>query len=230
MLGYLVVPCDCDCCLGDVLGEYRYTSEWPVHPGFGERLIRYLKMDLIAACVALASLMLVVKPGRFLTSQDGLVTDQAYVPANGVSVTEKASVTSGKLGKKMRHPFQALANFGVASWYGSVLHGHRTASGETFDKDALTACHRTLPFGTLVRVVDVSSGKSVVVRINDRGVLAPERVIDLSSAAANELGILRAGVAKVRLEILKKVERKAEKPAVMEEAESASTTVPVPSL
>jgi len=85
-----------------------------------------------------------------------------------------------------------------------VLDGHPTASGEIFDKDEMTACHRTLPFGTLVRVVDVNSGKSVVVKINDRGVLSPDRVIDLSSGAARELGILREGIAKVRLEVLKK--------------------------
>ncbi len=93
---------------------------------------------------------------------------------------------------------------GLASWYGSVLHGHRTASGEIFQEAELTAAHRTLPFGTLVRVTDLRSLRSVVVRINDRGVLAPDRVIDLSSAAAEELGILRAGVANVKLEILER--------------------------
>ncbi len=99
----------------------------------------------------------------------------------------------------------SISNLGIASWYGSVLNGHKTASGEIFDKDKRTACHRTLPFGTMVRVVDVNSGKSVVVKINDRGVLNADRIIDLSSAAAQDLGILRAGVAKVRLEILSKV-------------------------
>ena len=93
---------------------------------------------------------------------------------------------------------------GLASWYGSVLHGHKTASGETFQEAELTAAHRTLPFGTLVRVTDLRSLRSVVVRINDRGVLAPGRVIDLSSAAAEELGILRTGVANVKLEILER--------------------------
>jgi len=91
---------------------------------------------------------------------------------------------------------------GVASWYGLVLHGHKTASGETFQEKELTAAHRTLPFGTLVKVTDMGSRRSVVVRINDRGALAPNRVIDLSSAAATELGILRAGVARVKLEVL----------------------------
>ena len=92
---------------------------------------------------------------------------------------------------------------GLASWYGSVLHGHRTASGERFDSNALTACHRTLPFGTLVRVINLLNNRSVLVRINDRGVLKSDRVIDLSSAAAERLDMIRAGVAPVRLEIEK---------------------------
>jgi rare lipoprotein A len=102
-----------------------------------------------------------------------------------------------------------MTDLGMASWYGGVRDGHRTASGEIFDKTLLTACHRTLPFGTLVKVIDIASGRSVVVRINGRGVLSPDRIIDLSSAAADELGILRAGVAKVRLEVLHKVEHTA---------------------
>ncbi len=91
---------------------------------------------------------------------------------------------------------------GIASWYGEVLDGHTTASGEIFHKEMLTACHPTLPFGTLVRVINLRNRKSVVVRINDRGVLFPERVIDLSSAAAMQIGMLRTGVAPVRLEVL----------------------------
>lgn len=91
---------------------------------------------------------------------------------------------------------------GIASWYGGFFDGRQTASGEIFDKDALTACHPTLPFGTLVRVINLRNRKSVVVRINDRGNLNPGRIIDLSTGAATRLGILRAGLAQVRLEIL----------------------------
>jgi rare lipoprotein A len=91
---------------------------------------------------------------------------------------------------------------GIASWYGSVLNGHRTASGERFDMYAMTACHPTLPFGTLVRVVDQNTKRSVVVRINDRGVLDDGRVIDLSYAAAQELKITKAGLAPVAIEII----------------------------
>jgi rare lipoprotein A len=91
---------------------------------------------------------------------------------------------------------------GIATWYGSVLDGHRTASGERFDMYAMTACHPTLPFGTLVRVEDMNTRKSVVVRINDRGVLSPGRIIDLSYAAARELNITKAGVAPVTLSVI----------------------------
>jgi rare lipoprotein A len=91
---------------------------------------------------------------------------------------------------------------GLASWYGAVRQGHWTASGERFDMFAMTAAHNSLPFGTLVRVVDTRSGKSVDVRINDRGVLPGDRVIDLSYEAARDLGILRSGVISVKLEVL----------------------------
>jgi rare lipoprotein A len=91
---------------------------------------------------------------------------------------------------------------GIATWYGSVLDGHRTASGERFDMYAMTACHPTLPFGTLVRVENLNTKKSVVVRINDRGVLSPGRIIDLSYGAARELNITKAGVAPVSLNVI----------------------------
>src|SRR5271168_4223711 len=91
---------------------------------------------------------------------------------------------------------------GMASWYGSVLQGHRTASGRRFDENELTAAHRTLPFGSLVKVTDLRNKRSVVVTITDRGVLFPERVIDLSWAAAKELQMVKMGVDPVRLELL----------------------------
>jgi rare lipoprotein A len=88
---------------------------------------------------------------------------------------------------------------GMASWYGDRHHGRRTANGEPFDMNALTAAHRTLPFGTRVRVLNPANGASVVVRINDRGPYAQGRIIDLSRAAAERLGLLREGVGAVLL-------------------------------
>lgn len=92
---------------------------------------------------------------------------------------------------------------GKASWYGGRFHGRKTASGERFNKRAMTAAHRTLPFGTKVRVTSVNTGRSVIVRINDRGPFGRrERIIDLSEAAAEELGMKQAGVVRIRLEVI----------------------------
>lgn len=88
---------------------------------------------------------------------------------------------------------------GLASWYGEQFHGRRTASGERFDSGGLTAAHRDLPFGSRVCVRSSVTGKSVIVRINDRGPFAPGRVIDLSKAAAQELGMLGLGIKPVEL-------------------------------
>jgi rare lipoprotein A len=91
---------------------------------------------------------------------------------------------------------------GMASYYGNELAGNRTASGERFDPAQLTAAHRSLPFGSLVRVTNTSNGDSVVVRINDRGPFAHGRVIDVSTAAAREIGMHRSGTARVKLALL----------------------------
>ena len=90
---------------------------------------------------------------------------------------------------------------GHASWYGAQFHGRRTASGENYDKYALTAAHKTLPFGTIVRVRSLALGREVDVRINDRGPFSPGRVIDVSQAAAEALGLTGAGVAEVSLNV-----------------------------
>lgn len=91
---------------------------------------------------------------------------------------------------------------GQASWYGARHHGRKTASGERFDQNALTAAHRELPFGTRVQVTNLSNNKYVIVRINDRGPSSRKRLIDLSQQAAKQLDMLRAGVAPVRVEAL----------------------------
>lgn len=91
---------------------------------------------------------------------------------------------------------------GQASWYGDRFHGKKTASGERFDMRALTAAHRHLPFGARVRVTNLENGRSVVVRINDRGPYGRGRIIDVSKAAAERLGMLRAGVVRVTVEVL----------------------------
>jgi rare lipoprotein A len=89
---------------------------------------------------------------------------------------------------------------GTASWYGPYHQGHLTANGETFDMEAMTAAHRTLPFNAIVRVTNLSNGKMTRVRINDRGPYAARRILDLSAHAARELGVIEKGTARVRIE------------------------------
>ncbi len=91
---------------------------------------------------------------------------------------------------------------GIASWYGGKFHGRLTSSGEVFDTNEMTAAHRQLPFGTLVKVTNLDNGRSTVVKINDRGPFVEGRIIDLSRAAAEALDMLASGVAHVSLEIV----------------------------
>src|ERR1700678_3236291 len=90
---------------------------------------------------------------------------------------------------------------GLASWYGPPYDKRRGANGEIFDKDALTAAHRTLPMNSLIKVTNLSSGQSVIVRITDRGPFVPDRMLDLSLASAKAIGVWRPGVARVRIEV-----------------------------
>jgi rare lipoprotein A len=91
---------------------------------------------------------------------------------------------------------------GEASWYGKRYHGRTTASGAPFDMNAMTAAHKSLPFGTVVRVTNMANGREVTVTINDRGPFVPGRIIDLSRGAAAKLDFLDAGVTKVRVEVV----------------------------
>lgn len=97
--------------------------------------------------------------------------------------------------------YQAIGQ-GTASYYGRELAGNRTASGERFDPHGFTAAHRTLPLGTKLRVTNVANGRSVIVRVNDRGPFVGKRVIDVSLGAAREIQMVRSGTAQVRLELV----------------------------
>lgn len=99
-------------------------------------------------------------------------------------------------------PTRPSVQTGPASWYGQGHHGRRTASGEMYDMNQLTAAHRSLPFGTRVRVTNLANDRAVVVRINDRGPFAWRRIIDVSYAAARALGALGSGLFNARLEVL----------------------------
>jgi rare lipoprotein A len=101
-----------------------------------------------------------------------------------------------------RSDLEREVQVGFASYYGSRFHGARTASGERYDEKALTAAHRTLPFGTRVQVTNLANGRSVVVTITDRGPFTRGRVIDVSRRAARKLDFLRDGTTRVRLEVV----------------------------
>lgn len=92
---------------------------------------------------------------------------------------------------------------GVSSWYGEPFHGRRTASGDIYDMDALTAAHRSLPFGTVIQVDNLDNGRSVELRVTDRGPFAKDRILDVSRAGARALGMIAPGTARVRVTIVR---------------------------
>ena len=115
------------------------------------------------------------------------------IPAEEPSVIEKLNTVASNTVRK-------FSQTGMASWYGRQFHGRKTASGETFDMNAMTAAHRSLPLNCYIRVTNKNNGKSVVVKVNDRGPFHGNRVLDLSYGAAKQLGITNAGTAKVSIE------------------------------
>lgn len=133
--------------------------------------------------------------------QPPMATRPPPAPAAGANL---AALPEARVPSSLPPPKPAVAESytGLASWYGRKFHGRLTASGDRYDMAALTAAHQTLPFGSQVRVTNLANGRSVVVTINDRGPYAEDRVIDLSHAAAQRLGIIEDGVAEVRLEVL----------------------------
>ena len=128
--------------------------------------------------------------------------DQLNNDANSTGAeVQKVSVESGgnrpSLKPRIRHTLN-----GTASWYGPGFHGKKTASGEIYDQTKLTAAHKTLPLGTKARVTNLDNGKAVEVEINDRGPFVSGRIIDLSRAAARELGLVEKGTAPVKVEVI----------------------------
>lgn len=124
----------------------------------------------------------------------------------GISLALPATVLFAKeTSSHKSHATYAKPITGIASYYGGKFHGKRTASGEIFNKNAMTAAHRSLPFGTKVKVTNLRNGRTVLVRVNDRGPHVRGRMIDLSQAAAKKIGLSHAGTARVKLEVLNKV-------------------------
>ncbi|WP_441969065.1 septal ring lytic transglycosylase RlpA family protein [Microvirga sp. 2MCAF38] len=116
-----------------------------------------------------------------------------------LSVTACNATSADRTGSIVKTSSGQEIQRGGASWYGPGFHGRRTASGESFNSNAMTAAHRTLPFGTKLRVVNERNGRSVVVRVNDRGPFIRGRIIDLAKGPAQELGVTSTGTAYVSL-------------------------------
>lgn len=117
-----------------------------------------------------------------------------------IEIPEEEPSVIEKLNNVASNTVRKFSQTGIASWYGRQFHGRKTASGETFDMNAMTAAHRSLPLNCYIRVTNKDNGKSVVVKVNDRGPFHGNRVLDLSYGAAKSIGITNAGTAKVSIE------------------------------
>ena len=156
----------------------------------GQRRIARPGIGPVLRCLAVALTVATLAA----CAQAPVVADK---PSSFGAARKHASSASDKTDKRAAET--AGGSYGLASFYG---HQSQTASGEKFNPQELTAAHRTLPFGTKVRVTDVATGRSVTVRVNDRGPFVPGRIVDVSSSAAETLGISGRGIAKVKLDVV----------------------------
>lgn len=150
-----------------------------------------LRTHLLAACAALATV-------------SAAHAQQASAPVAMPALPAPAAAPEPAPAPKMAAPTAASADAsdGKVAHYGAKFNGRKTASGEMFDVNAMTMAHKTLPFGTRVKVTNLANKKSVVVRVNDRGPSSPDRVGDLTTGAARKIGMTKAGVVDARLEVV----------------------------
>jgi rare lipoprotein A len=132
----------------------------------------------------------------------GCASKVAHVKQDPPKESRKSYTVLGKTYYPMKTVNTGYSQDGVASWYGPGFHGKKTATGEVYDMNLLTAAHNTLPLHSVVKVTNLENNKDVVVRINDRGPFVGDRVIDLSLASAKELGVVGPGTAPIRLTVL----------------------------
>ena len=167
-------------------------------------------LALVSVAVLLASCSFAPKP--ITTATKEFFSPDKYGPASPKVVSTSRVVPKGGGHRMVGKPYSVAgrtyiprdnprySKVGLASWYGSAFHGRLTANGEVYDVNGLTAAHPTLPLPSYVRVTNLTNGRSVVVRVNDRGPFARNRLIDVSSRAADMLGFKRSGTAKVRVD------------------------------
>ena len=152
--------------------------------------------------------MVVSVPPAPSISSPGASSSERPGAESGGAKTSESSSSSGDAAEAATDEISPdakplLIETGIASWYGAPYHNRRGSNGEIYDMHAMTAAHRTLPLGSVVRVTCIASGDSAVVRITDRGPFIEGRIIDLSQAAAQKIGLVRKGTAPVRIEVLK---------------------------
>ncbi len=178
-------------------------------------MIRVLSLLLALAVCACASPEPVKRAAKTGERSDKVVDRRLGVSASPYRPLTY-NVSSYKVGEPYKiaerwyrpKEYETFSETGIASWYGHKFHSRQTANGEVFNMYAMTAAHRVLPLPSVVRVTNLSNDRSAVVRINDRGPYANERIIDLSLTAAEKLGFRRKGVTRVRIELLPELSRK----------------------
>ena len=148
---------------------------------------------------AIVLLLFVQLTGCQTSSQYTSIQSGAAVTGNASEQTERG-MPAGIADLEEVFGKLFMTNEGIASYYADYFHGRLTANGERFDMHELTAAHKTLPFGSMVRVTNLSNGRNVIVRINDRGPFIKGRIIDLSLGAAKKIGLLKKGITQVRIE------------------------------
>jgi rare lipoprotein A len=161
---------------------------------------RFRRYALVASAVLVALPCVLSAPSAATrgTSQSPAQTPPQAAPQPSLAAPQAQATLAAHSRRTQHHWYQV----GRASWYGGFFQGRETASGEDFDMNAMTCAHPSLPMGSLVRVTNLRNHKSVVVRVNDRGPIQENRIVDLSYAAARMLGFSRRGTAPVRLELV----------------------------
>ncbi len=184
-----------------LLGSLSLSEQPDVFPACLRRSVQLVGLGLTAAMLAACAQTSVTTNTASLGSTRGYAPAPAHRTAFALT-SKRVAVVAGRhrpIVGKTRSAEASNATVGVASFYG---HTSQTASGQKFNANELTAAHRTLPFGTRVRVTNIATGHSVVVRINDRGPYVAGRVLDVSHAAAETLHMTDQGVAKVKLDVI----------------------------
>jgi rare lipoprotein A len=163
-------------------------------------MIERLRKNALRCAVAMALGLSAAAPAQPVISHANPVLP--VLPVDNADRLDSIQQAVEQVDSPTAQVYEAVGQ-GEASYYGAELAGHRTASGERFDPADLTAAHRTLPIGSHVRVTNLSNGKSVIVRVNDRGPGTPSRILDMSLAAARQIAMIRSGKARVKLELVR---------------------------